>query len=295
MGVDLKRPEFDKSRAQVFLNYDLRNKFFDIFNGVPWDRVYHLAADMGGIGFIESHRHEIVSNNTQIDLNILDWALRQQERQHTEGKLRLLYLSTACIYPDYRQKDVVAVPLKESDAYPAMPEDGYGWQKLYAERMCQHAWKDRGLETRVVRLHNIYGPLGTYVGGREKSPAAICRKIAMARDGEEIEVWGDGKQTRTYCYVDDCVEGLIALMESEHRDPINIGTDRLVSIDGLIDIIAGIAGKKIGKRYELDRPKGVRGRSADTTLARNILGWEPKVSLEEGLARTYAWIAEQLI
>jgi len=184
--------------------------------------------------------------------------------------------------------------LKESDAYPADAEDGYGWEKLYTERMCRHYTEDFGLDTRVVRFHNIFGPLGTYEGGREKSPAAICRKIALVEDGGTIEVWGNGNQTRSYCYIDDCVEGIYRLMHSNHSAPINLGQDRMISINELVDMVAGIARKRIYRVHNLDAPQGVRGRNSDNTLLRKTLGWEPGVSLEAGLARTYEWIHSQL-
>jgi nucleoside-diphosphate-sugar epimerase len=184
--------------------------------------------------------------------------------------------------------------LKEQDAYPADAEDGYGWEKLYMERVCRHYREDFGVETRVVRFHNIYGPLGTYDGGREKSPAAICRKVALASDGGEIEVWGDGQQTRSYCYITDCVEGIYRLMRSDHPDPLNLGTDRLVSINELVDIVAHIAGKRVRRRHDLTKPQGVRGRNSDNTALREVLKWEPSVSLELGLSQTYEWISNQL-
>jgi len=207
---------------------------------------------------------------------------------------RLLYTSSACIYPGYLQKSADVEPLKESDAYPADAEDGYGWEKLYMERQCRHYFEDYGLETRVVRFHNIYGELGTYDGGREKSPAAICRKVALAEDGATIEVWGDGLQTRSYCYVGDCVEGIQRLMRSDYRAPLNLGTDRLVTINQLVDIVARIAGKRIDKRHDLTKPQGVRGRNSDNSRLRQVLGWEPEVSLETGLERTYRWIHAEL-
>jgi nucleoside-diphosphate-sugar epimerase len=216
------------------------------------------------------------------------------EAARQQGVRRYLYTSSACIYPGYRQQSADVSPLKEEDAYPADPEDGYGWEKLYSERLCRHYLEDFGLETRVVRFHNIFGPLGTYDGGREKSPAAICRKIALANDHDEIEVWGDGQQTRSYCYIDDCVEGIFRLMRSEYRAPLNLGQDRLISINELVNMVARIAGKRIGKRYNLAAPQGVRGRNSDNTRLRQVLGWEPSVSLEHGLAETYRWIARQV-
>jgi GDP-D-mannose 3', 5'-epimerase len=192
------------------------------------------------------------------------------------------------------QKDANVVPLKEEDAYPAEAEDGYGWEKLYFERTCRHYREDFGLETRVVRFHNIFGPLGTYDGGREKSPAAICRKVALAADGDAIEVWGDGEQTRSYCYIDDCVEGIYRLMRSDFPHPLNLGQDRMITVNELVDMVASAAGKNIRREHDLTKPQGVRGRNSDNTLLRKVLGWEPAVSLEDGLRRTYQWIGGEL-
>jgi nucleoside-diphosphate-sugar epimerase len=242
---------------------------------------------MGGIGFIETNKAEIVRDNTLINMHTIEAA-------RASGARRYLYTSSACIYPGYLQKQPDVTPLKEEDAYPADAEDGYGWEKLYMERVCRHYSEDFGLETRVVRFHNIFGPLGTYDGGREKSPAAICRKVALVADGDSIEVWGDGEQTRSYCYIADCVEGIHRLMRSSHQEPLNLGQDRMVSINQLVDIVARIAGKRIGKRYDLTKPQGVRGRNSDNTLLRTVLGWEPSVSLEEGLSHTYRWISGEL-
>jgi nucleoside-diphosphate-sugar epimerase len=194
----------------------------------------------------------------------------------------------------YRQKEASVTPLKEEHAYPAEPEEGYGWEKLYTEKLCEYYRKDYGLETRVAPFHNVYGPLGTYDGGREKAPAAICRKVALARDGGEIEVWGDGKQTRSFLYVDDCVEGIYRLMQSDHAEPLNLGSDVLVTVDELIDMVADIAGKRIRKRYDLSKPQGVRGRNSDNTRLRQVLRWEPQIGLREGLKQTYQWIESQL-
>jgi len=287
-GVDIKYPEFEPTAAHEFELLDLRR--FDnclvAMRGV--DEVYHLAANMGGIGFIETYKGEIVRDNTMININTIEAA-----RIH--GVKRFLFTSSACVYPGYRQNTADVTPLKEEDAYPADAEDGYGWEKLYMERTCRHYREDFGLETRVVRFHNIYGPLGAYDGGREKSPAAICRKVALAQDGDEIEVWGDGQQTRSYCYIDDCVEGLYRLMQSDYPHPLNLGTDRLVSINELVDIVARIAGKRIRKRYDLSKPQGVRGRNSDNTRLRQVLEWEPQTPLEEGLRITYDWIRSELI
>jgi nucleoside-diphosphate-sugar epimerase len=251
------------------------------------DEVYGLAANMGGIGYIESHKAVIVRDNTLINLNCIEAA-------GVSGVKRYFYTSSACVYPVHMQGQPDVTPLKEGDAYPADPEDGYGWEKLYMERVCRHYREDFGLETRIVRFHNIFGPLGTYDGGREKSPAAICRKVAAARDGDEIEVWGDGKQTRSYCYIDDCVEGIHRLMRSDYAEPLNMGQDRMITIDELVDIVARAANKKITKRYNINQAQGVRGRNSDNTQLRKVLGWEPRVSLEKGLAITYRWIAEQV-
>ncbi len=286
-GVDLKLPEFAPTDAQEFLQLDLRSWENCLAATAGVDQVYALAANMGGIGFIETNKAVIVRDNTLINMHTIEAA-----RQNGVG--RLLYTSSACIYPGYRQNSPDVTPLRESDAYPADPEDGYGWEKLYMERTCRHYTEDFGLETRVVRFHNIYGPLGTYDGGREKSPAAICRKVAMAEPEDTIEVWGDGEQTRSYCYIDDCVEGIYRLMRSEHREPLNLGTDELISINGLVDMVATIAGKRISKQYDLTKPQGVRGRNSDNTELRRVLGWEPSVVLGEGMARTYEWIEAQV-
>lgn len=286
-GVDIKHSEYEESAAHEFEVLDLRRFDNALIAMRDIDEVYALAADMGGIGFIEQNKGPIMRNNTLINLHTLEAA-----RIHRVS--RLLYTSSACIYPGYLQKDENVTPLKESDAYPADAEDGYGWEKLYTERMCRHYSEDFGLETRVVRFHNIFGPLGTFEGGREKSPAAMCRKIALAPDNGTIEVWGDGHQTRSYCYIDDCVEGIYRLMRSNHSDPINLGQDRMISINELVAIVAQIAGKKINTVHDLTAPQGVRGRNSDNTMLRKTLGWEPAISLEQGLGRTYQWIESQL-
>ena len=286
-GVDIKEPEYEATAANEFLLLDLSEAANCRRATEGIDEVYGLAANMGGIGFIENNKAIIVRDNTLINLNSIEAA-------RANGVKRYLYTSSACIYPGYKQKETDVTPLREEDAYPADAEDGYGWEKLYMERVCRHYTEDFGLETRVVRFHNIFGPLGTYDGGREKSPAAICRKVALANDGDDIEVWGDGEQTRSYCYIDDCVEGIYRLMRSDHREPINLGQDRMISVNELVDMVATIAGKKIGKQYDLTKPQGVRGRNSDNTRLREVLKWEPSVSLEDGLAITYHWIAGQL-
>ena len=286
-GVDIKEPEYEPTNAHEFELLDLTHRENTLKATAGVNEVYGLAANMGGIGFIENNKAVIVRDNTLINMQTLDAA-------RENGVQKYLFTSSACIYPGYLQNRADVTPLKEEDAYPADAEDGYGWEKLYMERVCRHYSEDFGLETRVVRFHNIFGPLGTYDGGREKSPAAICRKIALAKDEDEIEVWGDGEQTRSYCYIDDCVEGIYRLMRSDHREPINIGQDRMISINELVDIVAHISGKSIRKRYDVTKPQGVKGRNSDNTRVREILNWEPTVSLEEGLAKTYEWISGQL-
>jgi len=286
-GVDKKRPEYEESKADEFLVLDLRRWENCLAATEGMDEVYGLAAEMGGIGFIEHNKAVIMHDSVLINTHMLE-ASRQN------GVSRYLFTSSACIYPGYLQKTADVTPLKEEDAYPADAEDGYGWEKLFTERMCRHYLEDYGLETRVVRFHNIFGPLGTYDGGREKSPAAICRKIALVQDGGEIEVWGDGLQTRSYCYIDDCVEGIYRLMRSDYRQPLNLGQDRMITVNELVDMVARAAGKRVGRRHNLAAPQGVRGRNSDNTRLREVLGWEPQVSLEEGLRRTYVWIRSQL-
>lgn len=286
-AVDLRAPAYEPTAAHELEVRDLRRPEECLAATRDVQEVFALAADMGGIGYIEQNKGVIVRDNTLIDLHTLEAARRS-------GVERLLYSSSACVYPAEKQRATEPAPLREEDAYPAAPEDGYGWEKLYAERMCRHYTEDFGLETRVARLHNVYGPLGAFDGGREKSPAAVCRKVATARDGEAIEIWGDGEQRRSYCYVDDAVEGLQRLMRSSHREPLNIGAERVVSINELVGMVARIAGKQVDVRHDTSKPVGVRGRTSDNTRVREVLGWEPSTSLEDGLARTYAWIAAQV-
>ena len=286
-GVDLRYPEYESTRAQSFEVLDLR-RWSDCLQATrEIDEVYNLAANMGGIGFIETNKAEITRDNSLINLHMLE-AARVNEVS------RFLFTSSACVYPGYRQDTPDVTPLAEEHAYPADAEDGYGWEKLFAERLCRHYTEDYGLETRVVRFHNIFGPLGTFEGGREKSPAAFCRKISVAADNDSIEVWGDGKQTRSYCYIDDCVEGICRLMRSDHREPLNLGQDRLISVDELVDMVAAAAGKSIKKEYDTSKPQGVRGRNSDNRRLRSVLGWLPQTSLERGIEITYRWIHEQL-
>jgi GDP-D-mannose 3', 5'-epimerase len=250
--------------------------------------VFNLAADMGGMGFIESHKADCMLS-VLINTHLL-MAARES------GVRRFFYASSACVYNADKQRDADVVALREADAYPAMPEDGYGWEKLFSERMCRHFREDFGLETRVARFHNVYGPNGTYDGGREKAPAAICRKVIQAKLGgdHDIEIWGDGEQTRSFMYIDDCLKGIMSIMESDIEEPINLGSSELVSINQLVDIVEDLAGVELNRRYLLDAPKGVRGRNSDNTMIRHRLGWEPDTSLRVGMARTYDWIQDQI-
>jgi GDP-D-mannose 3', 5'-epimerase len=287
-GVDIKQPEFEPSAADEFAILDLRydnNCLQATCEDI--DEVYNLAADMGGIGYITAYHADIARNNILINAHMLD-ASRQN------GVKRFLFSSSACVYAQSKQKNADVLPLREEDAYPADPEPGYGWEKLFAEELCKYYSHDYGLSTRVVRFHNVYGPLGTYEGGKEKAPAAISRKVAIAADGGAIEVWGDGQQTRSFMYVDDCVEGLIRLMASNYSQPLNLGTDELVTIDGLVGMVAEIAGKSISKTHNLQGPQGVRGRNSDNTQLRAVLGWEPSITLRQGLVPTYEWIRTQV-
>jgi nucleoside-diphosphate-sugar epimerase len=287
-GVDVKSPEYEPSRAPEFELLDLRRMDHALIATRGVDEVYHLGADMGGIGYITAFHADISRNNAVMNINVLEAA-----RLH--GVRRFLFSSSACVYPQYLQRVAEVSPLREEDAYPADPEEGYGWEKLFMEKLCRYYREDHGLETRIVRFHNVYGPLGTYEGGREKSPAAICRKVAMASDGDEVEIWGDGEQTRSFMYVDDCVEGICRIMRSTHHDPLNLGTDELVTINQLVDLVARIAGKVVKKRHDVSKPQGVRGRNSDNTRLRQVLGWEPQMPLREGLVPTYRWIESELI
>jgi len=250
--------------------------------------VYNLAADMGGMGFIENNRC-LCMLSVLINTHLL-MAARQV------GVQRFFYASSACVYNADKQRDPNVTALKEEDAYPALPEDGYGWEKLFSERMCRHFREDFGVQTRVYRFHNVYGPNGTWVGGREKAPAAVCRKVIEAQISgkHEIEIWGDGHQTRSFMYIDDCLTGLDKLMASDIVEPLNLGSDELVSINQLVDIVEGIAGVKLQRRYNLSAPKGVNGRNSDNTLIKKRLGWAPGVRLRDGLAKTYGWIADEI-
>jgi len=287
-GVDIKVPEFSEIDSDEFEVLDLRrwDNCLQATRGI--DEVYGLAADMGGMGFISAHHSEILHNNSLINTHTLEAA-------RLNGVKRYFYTSSACIYPEYKQTIANVIPLKEEDAYPAMPQDAYGWEKLVMERLCTHYREDYGLETRIVRFHNIFGLQGTWEGGREKAPAAMCRKIAIAKltHNHEIEMWGDGEQTRSFCYIVDTLEGIYRLMRSDYHFPLNLGSDRMVTINELAYIVAKIAGIDITIKH-IDGPMGVRGRNSDNTRLREVLNWEPALTLEQGLSLTYPWIEQQV-
>lgn len=268
---------------------DLKDKAacFSALQGA--DACYNLAADMGGMGFIENNK-ALCMLSVLINTHLLV-AAREL------GVPQFFYASSACVYAGYKQKKTDIPGLKEEDAYPADPEDGYGWEKLFSERMCRHFREDFGVQTRVARYHNVYGPHGTFDGGREKAPAAICRKVIAAKlaGKHEIEIWGDGEQTRSFMYIDDCLKGTQAIMNSGVLEPINLGSDEMVSINQLVDIVEDIAGIKLKRSYNLAAPKGVRGRSSDNTMINAQFGWAPGVRLRDGMAKTYAWIYDQMI
>jgi len=272
-------------------NYCLDLKEFEncqkILDGV--DYVYNMACNMGGMGFIENNKAECMLS-VLINTNMLRACLNHKVKKY-------FFSSSACVYNGQKQKETFVPGLKESDAYPAEPEDGYGWEKLFSERMCRHFTEDFKLETRVLRYHNVYGPLGTYDGGREKAPAALCRKIALAKinNQKEIDVWGDGEQTRSFMYIDDCLVGTRKVFDSDLTEVFNLGSDEQVSINQMIEIIENIADHKISKNYLLDKPKGVRGRSSDNTLIKENINWAPSISLKSGLEKTYKWIYDQII
>lgn len=285
-GADIKHPEFEPASSDEFVIADLRGyaNCASVCGNI--DEVYNLAADMGGIGYITAHLADIARNNILINVNMLEAARIREVK-------KFLFSSSACVYAQSKQHDADVAPLKEEDAYPAEPELGYGWEKLYAEQMCEYYAHDFGLDVRIVRFHNVYGPLGTYKGGKEKAPAAVSRKLSVLQDGGEVEVWGDGEQTRSFMHVDDCVEGLIRLMASDYQKPLNLGTDELVTINELFDKVGRIAGNAFTKRHDLTKPQGVRGRNSDNSLLREILGWEPSIKLDDGLKPTYEWIKAQ--
>jgi GDP-D-mannose 3',5'-epimerase len=275
-------PEADN----LVLDLRLRENCYKAVNG--YNEVFNLAADMGGMGFIENNKAACMISvliNTHLLIASRDCGIN-----------RFFYASSACVYNGEKQADPNNPGLKESDAYPALAEDGYGWEKLFSERMCRHFMEDFGLITRVARFHNVYGPYGTYDGGREKAPAAICRKVieSLITGNKEIVIWGDGHQTRSFMYIDDCIKGILDIMYSNILEPINLGSSEMVSINGLVDIVEEIAGIKLGRKYDLDAPKGVRGRNSDNTLIKKYLGWEPSIPLRTGMKKTYDWIKDQM-
>ena len=290
-AVDIKPLDqwYQQSSEVENLSLDLQSKKGCYAATGGMQIVFQLAADMGGMGFIENNKALCmlsVLTNTHMLMAARD-----------SGVKRFFYSSSACVYNGERQKCAEVVPLREKDAYPALPEDGYGWEKLFSERMCRHFEEDFGLQTRVARYHNVYGPFGTYDGGREKAPAAICRKVieAKASGKGEIEIWGDGNQTRSFMYIDDCVKGTLAILQSDIREPINLGSSELVTINQLVDLVEEIAGVKLRRRYKLDGPRGVMGRNSDNTKIQQYLGWEPSIRLRAGLEKTYAWIEDQML
>ena len=290
-AVDIKPLDewYQVSKDVESLSLDLKDKDSAYKAAEGATAVFQLAADMGGMGFIENNKALCmlsVLTNTHMLM-----AAREK------GVERFFFSSSACVYNGEKQTNPDVVALKESDAYPALPEDGYGWEKLFSERMCRHFEEDFGLQTRVARFHNVYGPLGTWNGGREKAPAAICRKILDAKHSgkHEIEIWGDGKQTRSFMYIDDCTKGTQMIFNSDIREPLNLGSDELVTINQLVDIVEDIAGIKVKRNYNLSAPKGVNGRNSDNTLIQEKLGWAPSITLREGLAKTYAWIESEML
>jgi GDP-D-mannose 3', 5'-epimerase len=286
-GVDIKEPEFDPTDADEFELLDLRRYDNCLVATRNIDEVYHLAADMGGIGYITAFHADIARNDTMINVHMLEAA-----RINDVG--RFIFSSSACVYPQYLQKEADVAPLKEDDAWPADPEEGYGLEKLFMEKMCEYYRQDHGMETRIMRFHNVYGPSGTYDGGKEKAPAAVSRKIALSADGDDLEIWGDGEQTRSFMYIDDCLEGIYRIMQSDCPDPLNLGTDELVTINELVDVVSTIAGKSLVKKHDTSKPQGVRGRNSDNDKLRSVLGWEPKTPLKVGMEPTYRWIVSEL-
>jgi nucleoside-diphosphate-sugar epimerase len=289
-GADLKFPRFSETEADDFMVGDLRDPYF-VRHVVDrrFDEIYQLAADMGGAGYIFTGEHDadVMHNSASINLNIVHAA-------HTRNNKRIFYSSSACMYPEHNQLDPDNPNCAESSAYPAAPDSEYGWEKLFSERLYLAYGRNHGMEVRIARYHNIFGPEGSWNDGREKAPAAVCRKVAMAPSGGEIEIWGDGKQTRSFLYIDECLEGSLRLMRSDFTGPVNIGSDEMVTIDRLVDIVAGIAGKSLKKRH-IDGPTGVRGRNSDNRLIRERLNWSPSTVLGDGLRPTYAWISSQVM
>jgi GDP-D-mannose 3',5'-epimerase len=288
-GVDLKYPEFRPTRADDFIIGDLRdpkvcNKVVDC----RFDEVYQLAADMGGAGFIFTGEHdsEVIHNSAMINLNMVDICSRV-------GVKKVFYSSSACIYPQYNQMDPENPECSEDSAYPAAPDSEYGWEKLFSERLYLAYYRNNGLQVRIARFHNVFGPQGSWNNGREKAPAALCRKVAEAQDGSDIEIWGDGNQTRSFLYIDECLQAVLRLMDSDFIGPVNIGSEEMITINALAEMIMNIAGKKLGIKH-IDGPLGVRGRKSDNTLIYKKLGWKPTRPLREGMEKTYHWVEQQV-
>lgn len=286
-AVDVKYPDFEESAADDFMLADLRHFESCLQATDGMDDVYQLAADMGGIGYITANHAFLTRNNTLINSHMLEAA-------RVSKVDRYLYTSSACVYPSFLQESEDVTPLREEEAVPADPEKGYGWEKLFAEQLATYYYEECGLDVRIIRFHNIYGPLGTYDGGKEKAPAAICRKVAVAPDGSGIEVWGDGEQTRSFCYIADCVEGLRRIMESGYTKPINLGTEELITVNELVDAVCSAAGKTLTKQHDLTKPQGVRGRNSDNTILAEVIGWQPEIRIAEGIKYTYDWIAGEI-
>lgn len=311
-GIDMKEPEWSKTEANEFICHDLRE--LDIcqrvirFGGTlgnfyksvpkqyeePFDEIYQVAADMGGAGYVFTGDHDadIMHNSAMINLNILD-SIHKFNKEKGVNKTRIFYSSSACVYPKYNQQEPENPKTSESSVYPAQPDSEYGWEKLFSERLYDAFHHIYGIDVRIARYHNIFGPEGSWNDGREKAPAAICRKIAEAKDGGEIEIWGDGLQTRSFLYIDECLEGTLRLMRSEYTEPINIGSDEMVSINELVAMIMEVANKKVSIK-NIKGPLGVRGRTSDNNLIYDVLGWKPSKSLKEGLRKTYPWILDQV-
>jgi nucleoside-diphosphate-sugar epimerase len=290
-GVDLKYPEYAETLADDFVIGDLREQV--LCRSVvdrSFTEVYQLAADMGGAGYIFTGEHDadIMHNSATINLNMADACYKRKIRS-------VFYSSSACMYPAHNQEDPDNPKCAEDSAYPAAPDSEYGWEKLFSERLYLAYNRNHGMKCRVARYHNIFGPEGTWTGGKEKAPAAVCRKVASASNGGEIEIWGDGKQTRSFMFIDDCVKGTQDILHSNITDPLNLGSDEVVTINGLVDIVEDIAGIKLKRSYNLDAPKGVNGRNSDNTLIKQKLGWAPSIKLRDGLEKTYAWIHEQIV
>jgi GDP-D-mannose 3', 5'-epimerase len=297
-GIDLKKPEFSDTKADEFFIYDLKNtekfKDFLIKDGDGFDEIYQFAADMGGAGFIFTGENDadIMHNSITINLNLLN-NIKKMIHSEYEKDFRVFYSSSACIYPEHNQLDPENPLCSEESAYPADPDSEYGWEKLFSERLYLTYNKNFNIPVRIARYHNIYGPEGTYDGGREKVPAAICRKVAVSDNKDTIEVWGDGKQTRSFLYIDECIKATKLLTRSDHMGPVNIGSEEMVSINELVDIVATVAKKNIAIEH-IDGPLGVRGRNSDNTLIRKLLDWDYTMSLESGISNTYKWISEKV-